>query len=69
MTREEIMNTSIWPSRLIFKSSLLFSKAYKHLTEDEQYEVRKTILEEQAKREAEDKRLKEYYYKKGYGRL
>lgn len=69
MTRQEIMKIWIWPSRLIFQSSLLFGKPYKNLTEDEEYEVRKVILDQQAEREAKDKAVKEYYYKKGYGKL
>lgn len=68
MTRKEIMKTWVWPSRLIFQSSLLFGKPYKNLTEDEEYEVRKAILEQQAERDAKDELLKEYYHKKGYGR-
>ena len=69
MTRQEIMKVWIWPSRLIFQSSLLFGKPYKNLTEDEEYEVRKVILDQQAEREAKDKAVKEHYYKKGYGKL
>ncbi len=69
MTRQEIMKVWIWPSRLIFQSSLLFGKPYKNLTEDEEYEVRKVILDNQAEREARDKAIKEHYYKKGYGKL
>ena len=69
MTRQEIMKVWIWPSRLIFQSSLLFGKPYKSLTEDEEYEVRKVILDNQAEREAKDKAIKEHYYKKGYGKL
>lgn len=67
MTREEIMKMWLWPSRLIFKSSLLFGKAYKNLTEDEEYEVRKVILDEQADREKKDQQLKDHYKKHGYG--
>lgn len=69
MTRQEIMKIWIWPSRLIFQSSLLFGKPYKNLTEDEEYEVRKVILDQQAEREAKDKAVKEHYYKKGYGKI
>lgn len=69
MTRQEIMKVWIWPSRLIFQSSLLFGKPYKNLTEDEEYEVRKVILDNQAEREARDKAIKEHYYKKGYGKF
>jgi len=67
MTRKEIMKKWIWPSRLIFQSSLLFGKPYKSLTEDEEYEVRKVILEQQAEREAKDEELREHYKKHGYG--
>jgi len=45
MTREEIMNEPIWTSRLIFNSKRITGKAWKDCNEDEQYQVRKYILE------------------------
>ena len=44
MTREEVMSEPIWPSRLIFRASMLYNKKLKDLTLDEEYEVRKDIL-------------------------
>ena len=44
MTREQVMAQHIWPSRLIFKSNIMYRKAYKDLTLDEEYNVRKEIL-------------------------
>lgn len=69
MTRAEVMKKPIWMSRLIFKSSILYGKKYKDLTEDEEYEMRLQILQEQAEREAKEQALKEHYKKHGYGRL
>jgi len=44
MTDEEIMNTPVWPSRLIFNASLLYSKKYKDLTDEELLAVKKYSL-------------------------
>ena len=48
---ENIMNQKIWPSRLIFKASLMYGKAYESLTEDERYKVHYTIITERDERE------------------
>ena len=69
MTRAEVMKKPIWMSRLIFKASILYGKKYKDLTEDEEYEMRLQILQEQAEREARKLAEQEYYKSKGYGRL
>ncbi len=44
MTDEQIMNTPVWPSRLIFNASLLYSKKYKDLTDEELLAVKKYSL-------------------------
>ena len=44
MTDEEIMNTPVWPSRLIFNASLLYSKKWKDLTDEELLAVKKYSL-------------------------
>ena len=44
MTDEEIMNTPVWPSRLIFNVSLLYSKKWKDLTDEELLAVKKYSL-------------------------
>ena len=67
MTRDEVMKASIWTPRLIFKSSVIFNKAYKDLTEDEEYEVRKVCLEEIEKEKAREEALRPFY--KTYGRF
>jgi hypothetical protein len=45
MTREEVMDTWIWLPRLQLTASLLFGKKWTKCTEDQQYEVRKYVLE------------------------
>jgi len=60
MTREEVMNKWIWTSRLIFKAGLMYGKKYKDLTEDEEYEMRLVILQEQKEREEREARLDVY---------
>jgi hypothetical protein len=67
MTREQVMKSPIWMSRLIFKARIHFGKQYKNLTEDEEYELRLIILQEQAEREAKEKMQREHYKKHGYG--
>lgn len=44
MTDEQIMNTPVWPSRLIFNASLLYSEKYKDLTDEELLAVKKYSL-------------------------
>jgi len=41
---EYINNTPIWPSRLIFNTSLLYGKKLNDLTKHELFEVRKYSL-------------------------
>ena len=69
MTRAEVMKKPIWMSRLIFKASILYGKKYKDLTDDEEYEMRLQILQEQAELEAKQQAQQEYYKSKGYGRF
>ena len=45
MRENEIANTPINPSRLIFNASLLYNKRFKDLTAEEVYEVRKYSLQ------------------------
>lgn len=47
--------------RLVFKSSVIFNKAYKDLTEDEEYEVRKACLEQIEKEKAREEALRPFY--------
>lgn len=63
------MKKPIWMSRLIFKASILYGKKYKDLTDDEEYEMRLQILQEQAELEAKQQAQQEYYKSKGYGRF
>jgi hypothetical protein len=49
------------------KAAIHFNKKYAYLTEQEEYEIRLIILEEQAEREAKEQALKEHYKKHGYG--
>jgi len=44
MTKQEIFDEPIWPSRLIFTANLLFGKKWKDCDEDEQLMVRAQIL-------------------------
>jgi len=67
MTRAEVMNKCIWLPRLQMKAAIHFNKKYAYLTEQEEYEIRLIILEEQAEREAKEQALKEHYKKHGYG--
>lgn len=67
MTRYEVMKASIWMPRLVFKSSVMFNKAYKDLTEDEEYEVRKVILEDMKREKEKEEALRPIY--KTYGRF
>lgn len=41
MTDEQIWQTWVWQSRLIFNASLLYNKKLKDLTNDELFEVKK----------------------------
>jgi hypothetical protein len=45
MTREEIMNEPIWPSRLIFNAKRVTGKIWRECNEEEQFQVRKHILD------------------------
>ena len=45
MTREEVMNFPIWTPRLIYNAKRVTGKIWKDCNEDEQYEVRKYIIE------------------------
>ena len=45
MTKQEILNHPIWPSRLIFNAKLLFNKAWKDCNEQEQIAIRARILD------------------------
>jgi hypothetical protein len=45
MTREEIINEPIWTPRLIFNAKIVTGKIWKDCNEEEQYQVRKYILE------------------------
>jgi|TARA_R100000482_G_scaffold35162_1_gene11627 hypothetical protein len=45
MSREEIMDTWIWLPRLQFCASLVLGKKWPNCNQDEQYEVRKYIIE------------------------
>ena len=67
MTRDEVMKKPMWMSRLIFKASILYGKKYKDLTDDEEYEMRLQILQEQADRERKEQIQREHYKKHGYG--
>ena len=40
MTKQEIFDEPIWPSRLIFNAKFLFGKPWKDCDEDEQLAVR-----------------------------
>ena len=44
MTKQEIFDQPIWPSRLIFNAKLLFGKAYKDCNNDELLSIRMRIL-------------------------
>jgi hypothetical protein len=44
MTKQEIFDEPIWPSRLIFNAKLLFSKPYKDCDNDERLAIRMRIL-------------------------
>ena len=44
MTDEQIMNTPVWPSRLIFNASLLYHKKLTDLNDDELLAVKKYSL-------------------------
>ena len=66
MTRDEVMKASIWMPRLVFKSSVIFNKAYKDLTEDEEYQVRKACLEDMEKERLREEELRPLY--RTYGR-
>ena len=66
MTQAEVMNKWIWLPRLQMKAGIHFNKKYTELTEQEEYEIRLIILEEQAEREAKEQALKEHYKKYGY---
>jgi len=44
MTKQEIFDQPIWPSRLIFNAKLLFGKAWKDCNEDERLTIRCHIL-------------------------
>lgn len=67
MTRAEVMNKWIWLPRLQMKAAIHFNKKYTQLTEQEKYEIRLIIIEEQEEREAKEQALKEHYKKHGYG--
>jgi len=67
MTRDEVMKASIWMPRLVFKSSVMFNKAYKDLTEDEEYEVRKVCLEDMKREKEKEEALRPLY--STYGRF
>lgn len=67
MTRAEVMNKWIWLPRLQMKAAIHFNKKYTQLTEQEEYEIRLIIIEEQAERDAKEQALKEHYKKHGYG--
>ena len=54
---EDIMDQKIWPSRLIFKAGLMYSKAYENLTEDERHNVHSTIITEQKERDERSRRF------------
>ena len=69
MTQAEVMNKWIWLPRLQMKAAIHFNKKYTQLTEQEEYEIRLIILEEQAEREAKEQAQREYYKSKGYGRF
>ena len=69
MTRDEVMNKSIWLPRLQMKAGIHFGKKYTSLTPDEEYEIRLIILKEREEREAEEKSIQEFYKSKGYGSL
>ena len=45
MTKQEIFDEPIWPSRLIFNAKLLFGKAWKDCNEQEQIAIRARILD------------------------
>lgn len=44
MTKQEIFDQPIWPSRLIFNAKLLFGKAWKDCDFDERLTIRCHIL-------------------------
>ena len=44
MTKQEIFDETIWPSRLIFNAKLLIGKAYKDCDFDERLTIRCHIL-------------------------
>jgi len=67
MTRDEVMNKSIWLPRLQMKAGIHFGKKYTSLTPDEEYEIRLVIIREQEEREAKEQELREHYKKHGYG--
>lgn len=69
MTRDEVMNKSIWLPRLQMKAGIHFGKKYTSLTPDEEYEIRLIILKEREEREAKEKSIQEFYKSKGYGSL
>ena len=45
MTKQEIFDEPIWPSRLIFNAKLLIGKAWKDCNEQEQIAIRARILD------------------------
>ena len=44
MTKQQIFDEPIWPSRLIFNAKLLFGKPWKNCDENEQLAIRARIL-------------------------